>query len=60
MDYRLEVVEEYFLHGERRFRVRVAGSRIIVNVAADSVEEALERAREILGRVDASKVLKGG
>lgn len=58
MEYELEVVDEYILHGERRFRVRVKGTRIVVNVAADSVGEALEKAKVILDRVDAEKILR--
>ena len=58
MEYDLEVVDEYILQGERRFRVRVKGTRIVVNVAADSVGEALEKAKVILDRVDAEKILR--
>ncbi|MCE4603250.1 MAG: hypothetical protein F7C08_00215 [Desulfurococcales archaeon] len=58
MEYEFEVVEKYVLQGERRFRVRVKGTRIVVNIAADSVEEAVEKARAILERVDAERVLR--
>lgn len=57
-DYDLEIIEEYVLLGEKRFRVRVKGSQIVVNVTAGSREEALEKARMILERVGADKVLK--
>ncbi len=58
MEYELEVVDEYILQGEKRFRVRVKGTRIVVNVAADSVGEALEKAKVILDRVNAEKILQ--
>lgn len=54
----LEVVEEYILLGERRFRVRIKGTSIYVNVAASSPEEALEKARALLERLRAERVLK--
>jgi hypothetical protein len=57
--FELEVVEEYVLLGEKRFRVRVKGTKLYVNVAAGSREEALEKARSILEKVSADKVLKG-
>ncbi len=56
--YELEVIEDYILHGERRFRLRVKGTRIVVNVRGDTLEEALEAAERLLDRVDLDKVLK--
>lgn len=55
-----EVVEEYILLGERRFRVRVKGTRVYVNVAASSPEEAAEKAKAMLERLRAERVLRGG
>jgi len=54
-----EVVEEYYQHGVRRFRVRVKGSRVVINVAADSLEEALEKARRMAEKIGVSRVLRG-
>ncbi|MEB3779985.1 MAG: hypothetical protein GSR85_07130 [Desulfurococcales archaeon] len=59
MSYELEVVEEYLLHGERRFKLRVKGSKITVNVAADSIDEAMEKARNILKKIRADRVIRG-
>ncbi len=56
--YEFEVIEDYILHGERRFRLRVKGTRIVVNVRGDSLEEALEAAERLLDRVDLDKVLR--
>jgi hypothetical protein len=56
----LEIVERYTLLGEERWRVRVRGTRIVVNVAASSPEEALERAREVLERVGVRSLLEAG
>jgi len=58
MNLEFEVVEEYILHGERRFRLRIKGTRIIVNVGADSLDEALKKARSIVERVRVERVLK--
>ena len=54
----LEVVEEYVLLGERRFRVRVKGTNLYVNVAASSREEALSKALSMLEKLRADRVLK--
>lgn len=58
MDERLEVVEHYTLLGEHRWRVRVRGTRVTLNVAAETEEEALERARGMLERVGLAELLK--
>jgi len=57
-DLELEVVEEYVLLGQKRFRIRVRGSRLYVNVAASSRDEAISRAREMLERLEAWRVLR--
>ncbi len=43
-----ELVEEYYYAGQRRFRLKVRGTSITVNVAADNLDEAVEKAFEIL------------
>jgi len=43
-----EVVETYLLEGRRRFRLRVKGTNIIVNVEAEDEEEAARRAMRVL------------
>ncbi len=43
----LEVLEEYSVAGEKRFRILVRGTNIILNVKAGNEEEALTRAREL-------------
>ncbi len=58
MEYKLELVEEYFLHGERRFRLRLQGTRLVVNVSATSLEEAREKASRILDKIKADRVLR--
>jgi len=59
LPYELEIVEEYLLHGERRFKLRLKGSRITVNVAADSIDDAMEKAKNILRKIKADKVIRG-
>jgi hypothetical protein len=56
--YEFEVVEEYFLNGEHRFRLKLKGTNIIVNVVAETPEEAASRAAGILDKVKAYKMLK--
>ena len=47
----LEIIEEYLLEGDRRYRVRVKGARIILNVSAGSPEEALEKATRLYKKI---------
>jgi hypothetical protein len=47
-DLELEVIESYKLMGEPRFRVRVKGTRMVINVHALNEEEALKKARKML------------
>ena len=54
----LEVVETYELLGEKRYRIRVKGTIIYVNVAANSEEEAKKKAVEMLKSMELDKVLK--
>ncbi len=54
----LEIVEEYVLLGEKRYRVRVKGTNFYVNVSAQSREEALQKAKDILEKIRVDRVLK--
>ncbi|MCE4620348.1 MAG: hypothetical protein F7C33_04915 [Desulfurococcales archaeon] len=47
----LEIIEEYLLEGEKRYKVRVKGTRIILNVSASSPEEALEKASRLYEKI---------
>ncbi|MCX8195870.1 MAG: hypothetical protein N3F67_02160 [Acidilobaceae archaeon] len=49
-----EVVEEYVQHDSRRFKVRVKGTKVIINVSAESAEEALGKAREMWAKMRGS------
>lgn len=44
----LELIEEYELLGERRFRFRIKGTNIVINVGASKLEEAKEKAIKII------------
>jgi hypothetical protein len=57
-DIELEVVETYELLGEKRYRIRVKGTIVYVNVAANSEEEAKKKAIEMLKSMELDKVLK--
>ncbi len=50
-----EIIEEYFLDNEHRFRVKLKGSRLIFNVSAITEEEALKKAKKmyklIIGKI---------
>jgi len=47
----LTILGKYELMGEQRFRICVKGTNIVVNVTADSEEDAIRKALEILGNV---------
>lgn len=47
----LDLVEEYVYRGENRFRFRVRGTNLIVNVRADDINEGIEKAIEILKKI---------
>jgi len=52
-----EVIEEYELMGEKRFRVRLKQTNLVFNVAASSREEAIEKALNIARSLEIEKVL---
>jgi len=54
-----EVVEEYSLLGEPRYRVKVKGTNVVINVKAHSKEEAIAKARRIAETVSLKKLVKG-
>ncbi|MDP8003257.1 MAG: hypothetical protein ACP5I6_08010 [Caldisphaera sp.] len=43
-----EVIEEYYLNGEHRFRLKEKKSGIIINIYADNQKEAAEKAMKII------------
>ncbi len=40
----LELVEEYIIDGEHRFKLRIKGTKLILNVTAENLEEAVKKA----------------
>jgi hypothetical protein len=55
----LEFVEEYTLPtGEKRFRFRIKGSSIYINVSADSRDEARRKALSLAREVGLDELLK--
>ena len=55
-DFGLEVVEEYELLGEKRYRLRIAGTSIYINVAGSSRDEAFRKAREMIRDLELDKL----
>lgn len=47
----LRILERYELLGETRYRICIKGTNIVINVSADSDEEALAKALEILAKI---------
>jgi len=43
----LKIVEKYVFLGELRYRVQIVGTNIVLNVKAESDEEALNKASEL-------------
>lgn len=44
----LELIEEYIINDERRFKFRVKGTKLIFNVAATDLEEAVNKVVTIM------------
>jgi len=47
----LELVEEYTYYGQHRFRFRIKNTNIIINVAAEDVDEGIKKTVEILSKL---------
>jgi hypothetical protein len=47
----LNILEEYVFHDEKRFRICVKGTNIVINVKADDEKEAITKALQILSQV---------
>lgn len=50
----LKIIERYELLGETRYRICVKGTNLVVNIGADSDEEALGKALEVLSKIGLS------
>ncbi len=44
----LELVEEYIINDEHRFKLRVKGTKLIFNVSATNLEEAVNKVITIM------------
>ena len=55
----LELIEVYELLGEKRFRFRVKGSKIVINVSAEDLEEARKKAADIALKIRVDRALRG-
>ncbi|WP_292319043.1 hypothetical protein [Caldisphaera sp.] len=47
-EYEFELIEEYYLNGEHRFRLKEKKSNLIFNVSADNIKEAARKASQML------------
>jgi hypothetical protein len=47
----LELLEEYTYANEKRYRFKLRGTDIVINVSADNVDEGMEKAVEILKKI---------
>ncbi len=54
-----ELLETYVLDGVRRYRLRIKGTKLVVNVAASSEEEAIREALRLLERSRILDALRG-
>ena len=58
MDVELVIEDHYILENDSRYKVRVKGTNIIVNVSASSENEALEKAMKLLEKSRLTEVLR--
>lgn len=58
----LELVEVYRYEGfvGKRFRFKIKGSNIHINILANSIEEAVEKAKNIIKQLELDKYLQQG
>ncbi len=56
--YEFDILEEYNLNGEHRYRLKVRGYDVLINVAANNVEEAIAKATAMLDKVRVEKYLR--
>ncbi len=47
-----ELLEEFVINDEHRFRIKIRGTNVILNVSADSLEEAIKKALEIIEKLE--------
>ncbi|WP_058370564.1 hypothetical protein [Pyrodictium occultum] len=53
----LELVEEYELLGEKRYRFRVKGTSIYLNVGAESLDDAKQKAINMIKEMKLDTIL---
>jgi hypothetical protein len=53
----LELVEKYELLGERRFRFRIKGTNLYINVSAENEDEALKKAMQMVKELELDKLV---
>jgi len=56
--HELELVEEYELLGEKRYRLRIKGTSIYLNVAAETLEEAIDKAQQMIEEMQLDKLIE--
>ena len=54
----LEIVEKYELLGEKRYRVRIKGTSIYLNVAANNEQEAINKANKMIRELSLDKLVR--
>ncbi len=57
-EIKLEIVEEYELLGEKRYRLRIKGTSIYLNVAANNEQEAINKANKMIRELSLDKLVK--
>ncbi len=54
----LEIVEKYELLGEKRYRLRIRGTSIYLNIAANNEEEAINKANKMIRELSLDKLVR--
>jgi len=57
---KLELVDVYKYEGfpQKRFRFRIAGTRIYLNVGAETIDEAVKKAQQIVDEMQLYKLVE--
>ncbi len=55
----LEFIEEYMIEGRKRFRFKVKNTNVVINVSAKTIEEAKQKAQNMLKILKIKEAFKG-
>ena len=55
---KLELIEEYTVEGRKRYRFRIKNTNVVINVTAQNIDEAKQKAIDIAKTLKIEEVFK--